>query len=154
MVDVPFAMPVTKPVPLTLATPGVTELHTPPAEPVRSVNAVVSVGQMVSPPVMLPAFGEGFTVTIAVAATVPQLLVTVYDIVDVPAATPVTSPVPPTVAIPGLTLLQIPPPAASVKFVVVVGHTIKPPVIAPATGAGFTVTTAVAATVPQLLVTV
>ena len=74
--------------------------------------------------------------------------------VEVPAATPVTTPVPLTVAIPGLTLLQVPPAAASVRLVVVVGHTISPPVILPAFGDGFTVTTTVAAAVPQLLVTV
>ena len=73
--------------------------------------------------------------------------------VEVPAATPVTMPVAPTVAMPGDTELHIPPPAASVRFVVVVGQTVNPPVIVPELGVGFTVTTTVAAAVPQLLVT-
>ncbi len=152
MVDVPGIIPVTTPVALTVATPVETELHTPPAA--RSVSAVVPpAGQTVSPPVIAPAFGAGLTVTIAVAAAVPQLLVTVYDMVDVPAATPVTTPVALTVATPVDTELHTPPIAASVKLVVVVGQTTRPPVIVPATGAGLTVTTAVAAAVPQLLVT-
>ena len=76
MVDVPFATPVTSPEAFTVATPVDTELHMP-APPVRSVSAVVCVGHIVKAPVMLPATGNGFTVTTAVAATVPQLLVTV-----------------------------------------------------------------------------
>ena len=67
---------------------------------------------------------------------------------------PVTTPVPLMLAKPPLTLLHVPPPAASVRFVVPVGHTDSIPVIVPANGNGFTVTTAVAAAVPQLFVTV
>ena len=74
--------------------------------------------------------------------------------VDVPAATPVTTPVALTVAMPGDTELQVPPVVASVKFVVVKGQATNTPVIVPAFGEALTVTTAVAATVPQLLVTV
>ncbi len=71
----PAATPVTTPVALTVATPVDTELHTPPVA--ASVKLVVVVGQITSPPVIVPATGAGFTVTTAVAATVPQLLVTV-----------------------------------------------------------------------------
>ena len=70
-----------------------------------------------------------------------------------PVATPVTRPVALTVALAGLTLLHIPPPAASVSAVVAAGQTDRTPVMLPALGAGFTVTTTVAAAVPQLLVT-
>jgi len=75
MVEVPAAMPVTTPVALTVATPVETELHIPPVA--ASVKLVVVVGQSVRPPVIVPALGAGFTVTTTVAATVPQLLVTV-----------------------------------------------------------------------------
>ena len=75
MVDVPDAIPVTTPVALTVATPVDTELHTPPVA--ASVRLMVDVAHTVSRPVMIPADGDGFTVTTAVAATVPQLLVTV-----------------------------------------------------------------------------
>jgi len=78
----------------------------------------------------------------------------VYDIVEVPGAIPVTTPVALTVATPVLTLLQTPPIVPSVKLVVVVGQTVNVPVIVPAFGVALTVTTAVAAAMPQLLVTV
>ena len=73
----PPATPVTRPVPLTVAMPGDTELQTPPAVPVASLNKVVKVAQTVSVPVIAPALGDGFTVTTAVAASAPQLFVTV-----------------------------------------------------------------------------
>ena len=75
MIDVPAAMPVTTPVALTVATPVDTELHTPPVA--ASVRLVVVAGQSVNVPLIDPAFGAGFTVTTAVAAAVPQLLVVV-----------------------------------------------------------------------------
>ncbi len=77
MVDVPVATPVTTPDVLIVATPVLTLLHTPPRSPVGSASAMVAVGQTTSPPVIAPALGAGFTVTTTVAATVPQLLVTV-----------------------------------------------------------------------------
>ena len=77
MVVVPLATPVTTPVTLMVAMPGLTLLHTPPASPVASARVMFAVGHTTSPPVIAPAFGSGFTVTAAVAAAVPQLLVTV-----------------------------------------------------------------------------
>ena len=74
--------------------------------------------------------------------------------VVVPGAIPVTTPVALIVATPVLTLLHIPPGVPSLRLVVAVGHTVKVPVIVPALGVALTVTTAVAAAVPQLLVTV
>lgn len=74
--------------------------------------------------------------------------------VAVPAATPVTVPVVLIVAMLIAVLLQAPPVAGSVKFVLVPGQTENIPVIAPATGSGFTVTTTVAATVPHTVATV
>ena len=63
-------------------------------------------------------------------------------------------PVLPIVAIAGVTELQMPLPAASLKVVVAAGHTVNVPVIVPALGTGFTVTIVVATAVPQLFVTV
>jgi hypothetical protein len=74
--------------------------------------------------------------------------------VAVPAVTPVTVPVLPTVATPVAVLLHAPPVAASVKPVVEPAHTIAVPVMLPADGNGLTVTVVVAAAVPQPLVTV
>ena len=76
MVVVPAATPVTTPAELIVAT-LVVLLHTPPVVPVGSLKVVVVAGQRVSVPDIVPATGAGFTVTCAVAATVPQLLVTV-----------------------------------------------------------------------------
>ena len=73
---------------------------------------------------------------------------------DVPALTPVTRPVALIVATPVDTLLHTPPAAASVNWVVAVGHTVVVPVIEPALGERLTVTNVVATAVPQLLVTV
>ncbi len=140
------------PTTLTVAMVVDTELHTPPAA--ISLNKVVVVGQTTSPPEMLPAAGNRLTVTTVVATAVPQLLVTAYDIIEVPAAMPVTTPVALMVATPVETELHTPPATASLKAVVIVGQTTSVPVILPALGDGLTVTTAVAATVPQLLVTV
>ena len=69
MVDVPAATPVTIPVAPTVAMPGDTELHTPPAVPVGSASVVVPVGQTVSVPVIVPILGPAVTVTIVVAPT-------------------------------------------------------------------------------------
>ena len=73
--------------------------------------------------------------------------------IDVPALTPVTRPVVLIVATELVTLLHTPPAARSVNWVVPVGHTVVIPEIDPALGEGLTVTTVVAAAVPQLLVT-
>lgn len=71
----------------------------------------------------------------------------------VPAIIPVTTPEVFTVAILVAVLLQLPPVAGSVKFILAPAQTVCGPVITPATGSGFTVTTAVAATVPQVMAT-
>ena len=65
-------------------------LHAP--LPVASVSVVVAPTHTAAVPVMLPALGNGLTVTTVVAATVPQPPVTVYDMVVVPTAMPVTTP--------------------------------------------------------------
>ena len=64
--------------------------------------------------------------------------------VDVPAVTPVTIPLVPTVAF-GSEALHTPPgsPVGSLRAVVVAGHTVSEPVITPAKGPGFMVTTCV-----------
>ena len=48
-----------------------------------------------------------------------------------PAATPVTTPDVPTVAIDGLALLHVPPPEASVNVMVLPGQTVDGPEITP-----------------------
>ena len=74
MVEVPADTPPTVPL-LTVATPVLVLLHTPLGE--ASVNAVVEPAHTVAVPVIVPATGNGLTVTTCVAAIVPQPLVTV-----------------------------------------------------------------------------
>jgi hypothetical protein len=62
----------------------------------------------------------------------------------VPAATPLTTPVLPTVAMPVALLLHVPPVVALLSVVVLPAVTVAVPVIVPADGKGFTVTVVVA----------
>ena len=100
--------------------------------------------------------GGLLTVIDFVALAVPQLLVTVYFMVAVPAATPVTTPVPEfTVATAVLLLLQLPPLVPLLVNVVVdPAQTVEEPLIVPAFGAAFTVINFVELNEPQLPVTV
>lgn len=85
----------------------------------------------------------------------PQVLVEVYDMVTVPADTPVTVPVELTVARPGFPELQVPPPVVLDNAIDEPEHTLEPPVIGSGTaGRPFTVNTMVAAVEPQKLVNV
>jgi hypothetical protein len=118
--------------------PGVASLN----EPTLPVHNVVV-------PDIAAIVGTVITVTVMVLVRPP---ISVYEIVTVPAATPVTIPEDvPTVAIVLSLLLQVPPLAASVRAVVAPAQTVVVPVIGDA-GTTFTVVTAVDE--PQLLVIV
>jgi hypothetical protein len=92
-----------------------------------------------------------FTVTVVVAVVVqPFALVTVYEIVVLPAATPVTTPVAFTVAVAVLAVDHTPPVVAFAKAVVAPAHTVVVPVIAATTGALLIVTVVVTALVHPL----
>ena len=71
---VPARMPLTSPAEPTVAMVVPDDDHVPPDT--ASVNANVLPAHTVLPPVMVPATGDGFTVTDLVAVAVPQLLVT------------------------------------------------------------------------------
>ena len=71
----PVAIARRNPAPVMVATEVVVLVHEPP--PAASVSVVVAPGQRVVVPPIVPAFGNGLTVKVAVAAVVPQLLVTV-----------------------------------------------------------------------------
>lgn len=117
-----------------MATEEVLVVQVPPP---ASVSAVVDPTQTTAVPVIVE--GKGLTVTTAVVVQ-PELKV--YVIVEVPAATPETSPVPePTVATVEVLVVQEPPPA-SLSAVVLDGQTVSVPVIPD--GKALTVTTAVA----------
>ena len=74
MLAVPTATAVTTPVVLTLATALLLVVQVPPVAVLVSVNDAP--GQSGVAPLMVPASGIAFTVTLAVAVAVPQLLVT------------------------------------------------------------------------------
>ena len=74
--------------------------------------------------------------------------------IDVPADTPVTIPVLPTVAYEMAEDVHVPPEDASVSEILLNVHTEDRPLIVPATGRGLTVTACVAVTLPQPLATV
>ncbi len=71
--------------------------------------------------------GKAFTVTIVITRPPERL----YEMLAVPAATPVTTPVAvPTVAIPGLPLLHVPPLVALLSVVVLPIQTVDVPIVA------------------------
>ena len=111
-------------------------VHVPPG--VRSNNAVVApVHTVAVPPI---ATGNGFTV---IGLVMKQPVGNVNVMVALPAATPVTVPVPePMVAIEVLLLVHVDVPEASASVVLPPTHTEAMPVIAD--GSGLTVNTAVA----------
>ena len=74
--------------------------------------------------------------------------------VDVPAETPTTIPVLPTVAYVVADDVHVPPDEASVSGILLNAHTEDRPLIVPATGSGLTVIAYVAVTRPQPLTTV
>jgi hypothetical protein len=119
IIEVPAVMPVTTP-PVTTQPPGNTD-HIPPA-PEPSVVEVPS--HTVAAPVM--AAGKGFTVTVATSYSEP----TVYVMVVVPAAMPVTTPVAAfTVPTATTALLQVPPVVVLARDVVEPTQTLNVPVI-------------------------
>ena len=75
MVDVPDATPLTRPLLFTVAAEVLVLLHAPPVVP--SLNDVVEPAHTVAVPLIVPATGNGLTVTICVATVVPQVFVTV-----------------------------------------------------------------------------
>jgi hypothetical protein len=95
---------------------------------------------------------EEVTVMVVVAAVVPQLLVTEYDITATPAVTPVTVP-PTTVAFP-LDDVQTPPDVVFVKVIFPPATTVVGPLMLPTVGSGLTVIEIELLAVPQLLLTV
>ena len=87
------------------------------------------------------------TVNVSITEVVqPEPLVIVYDIMVVPGASPLTTPVALIVAAPILLLLHIPPIIELERVTVEPAHTVDPPIIALVTGSEFTVSIAVTVT--------
>ncbi len=150
--DVPADSPDTSPDEFIVATEVVALDHTPPA--VMFESWVVDAAQSVVVPVIGGTTGSGLTVTVKVAVFEHPAKVTVYEIIEVPADTPVTRPVPSIVATPGVSLDHTPPAVSSASCVVDPSHTTDDPVIEATTGSGLTVivTTAEFVQPPELIV--
>jgi hypothetical protein len=132
----PRAIPVTIPE-LTVAIVVLWLVHTPPG--VASVSAIVEPRQTAVAPVIADGSAAAVTVMDLVTVTDPHAPTTVYEILVVPAAAPVTIPERPTVAIAVLALLHAPPEVASVSGVVAPTHKDDAPVIGLIVTPGLTV---------------
>ena len=132
-------MHVTTPEVLTVIAAVFVLLHVPGD---ASVKVIVPPTQICPPPgIGWIGATVGLTVITVTAFALPQLLLSVYDIIAVPAAVPVTTPAEPTVAMLGAPELHEPPVVPlSLRFVVAPTHTTPMPMIVPALGSGSTVT--------------
>jgi hypothetical protein len=151
IVEVPAAIPATAPVVASIvATVVVEELQVPPLT--VELRVVVPAIQMSCVPLNTPAVGGAVTVTVLVAETSeqPPIPVTVYVIVAIPAAIPVTSPlVASTVAIVLAELDHAPPETVELNVVDPKIQISCIPSSVPATGLAVTVIVPVAFTLPQ-----
>ena len=100
-------------------------LHVPPDTLLDSV--VVAPVFTVVVPVIVPGLVVLVTVTGTVTVDVPHAPIVVCVIIAVPVATPTTTPPLLTVAIPGLLLLHVPPPALDVSVIVLPAQTVDGP---------------------------
>ena len=146
----PVATPLTTPPEVTEAIPALLVAHVPPETEEDKVTVLPT--QTTPRPEILPALVVEVTGNVAVAVAVPQLFVTVYEMVAEPPATPVATPEASIVAMEMSLLLQLPPVAVLESVTEVPGHTEAKPVILPALGAGLTDIGADVETEPQLVV--
>jgi hypothetical protein len=154
MVAEPEATPVITPVVLlTVALPVLLDVQVPPLFPLE-VNDVVAPIQTSCVPLNVPALGAAVTVTVRVAVALVEqgeVAVTVYVIVAVPAATPVTTPVELFTVATAVLLDDHAPPLFpfEVNVVVPLTHMFCVPLTVPALGAAVTVTVRVAVALLQ-----
>ena len=140
--DVPADTPLTTPViEFIVATAPVADVQTPPA--VVLVSVVVDPIHALAVPPIAASVGKAFTLTVACAVEIHPFVVTVYVIVAVPAATPVTNPVEASTVATALDDDQTPPAVALVNVVAEPAHTSVVPLIAATTGRALTVTACV-----------
>lgn len=90
MVSIPEDTPVTVPALLIVAIDALPLLHIPPDD--ASFKVSVEPTHTVALPVIVPAYGAVFTITVKELVPLPQELLTVYFITELPAFTPVTTP--------------------------------------------------------------
>src|SRR6478735_8229669 len=152
MMLVPAAIPVTIPLLSIVATPGVELDHTPDCG--ASLKVVVNPAHTLVVPLMAATVGIALTVTVVVDVPTQPFVVTVYEMMLVPAVTPLTTPLLSIVATDSLLLLHTPLAVASLKVVVNPAHTLVVPLIAATTGIALTVIVVVLVPTQPLVVTV
>ena len=144
----PVALPSTMPVAFMVAVAGALVVQVPLAtESVRDMDEPTHTLLL---PAIVPAVADVLTFTVMEVVAVPQLLVTAYDITEVPEVLPRTTPEPLTVATVGLPLVQLPPETVGVMVVKLPGQTMVLPDNDPAFGNGLTANTLVTVSAPQL----
>ena len=152
MVAVPAVTPDTIPdADPIVATPVLLLLQVPPIT--SSVKDDVPLRHTVAGPVMGSATAVLVIVMILLAVSVLQELVTEYNTVSVPPVLPVYTPAPEILPF-ILVAIHVPPVTASVSEIFDPVQTVEGPVITPAEDNGLMVTTIVAATLLQLLLSV
>src|SRR6478735_8337928 len=152
MMLVPAVTPLTTPLLSIVATDSLLLLHTPPA--VASVSVVVNPAHTLVVPLIAATTGIALTVTVVVLVPTQPFVVTVYEMMLVPAVTPVTTPLLSIVATDSLLLLHTPLAVASVSVVVNPAHTLVVPLMAATTGIALTVIVVVLVPTHPLVVTV
>src|SRR6478735_2592130 len=152
MMLVPAVTPVTTPDPSIVATDSLLLLHTPLT--VASLKVVVNPAHTLVVPLIAATTGIALTVIVVVLLPTQPLVVTVYEMMLVPAVTPLTTPLLSIVATDSLLLLHTPLTVASLKVVVNPAHTLVVPLIAATTGIALTVIVVVLVPTQPLVVTV
>jgi hypothetical protein len=137
---------------LMVAIAGVPLLQLPPEVVLLSV--IIEPTQTAVGPVIVPALGVEVTVIDCVSATLPHVLLMVYEIIVVPTAIGIIVPVEVTLAMPGTVLDHVPPVVASVKVEDEPIQILLTPTIVPALGCGFTNIVLSTEVVPHVLVDV
>ena len=133
---------------LTEAMVGAVVVHVPPR--VVSARVMVLPIHTVDGPVIGPVAGVRVTVTNCVSRALPQILVTSYVMIAVPADTPKTDPVVAfTLATAGLPLVHVPPVVLLVRVAEAPVHKLRVPPIPSTTGVVSTVMDCVSARGPQ-----
>ena len=141
MIELPAAIPITKPVDeFTVAAAVLLLVHVPPTVPLL-VNDVDKPAQTAAAPLTVPAFGTGLTVMLVEVEEVAQLDITVYVMVAVPVPVPKTTPFTSTIATALLLVLHVPPAVPLLlRLIVDPAQTVAGPLIVPALADGLTVT--------------
>ena len=137
IIEKPAATPVITPLLFIVAILGELELQVPPTAALLKL-AIAPVHTLADPEIIL-GIGNVCTFKLKVAAAIPQLLPTVYEIKDMPSEIPLTTPPVEIVAIPVASELHDPPTVMSFKVEVDPAQRVAVPEILSTNGSGLIV---------------